>query len=298
MYVDVYYKQYPAAILELGNLLQNTLAGKTMNHYYDISNLLATQLAAVKAEPNPALKAGLQITADQTTATLAALKKELDKQSAMLELLAKYGNFVATVAKAQNSDDVQKAIEAVAMPAGSSSVKRHAIFNVALNAYIGPYFGKEKIQDFDKGYTNSTGLTAPVGVSVSWGNVFIKGGSLSIFVPLIDLGAIASYRLGNNTVTAGKDTLKTTTIPDIKLKNIVSPGFFLSYGFPNVPISVNLGYQLAPTLRAITVVNNSNTVVDPSTSGLANQYTSKLYSRFSISFVVDIPLLNFYTRGK
>ena len=293
IYVDLYYKQYPAAIMEIGTVMNNTLLNQAINH----SATLTADLKAAKGEVDaaaPDAKAALQAKADAIQKQIDDLK---DKQK-LLDMLTKYGNFVATVAKAQNSDDVQQAIEAIAMPSGSSSVKRNAIFNVALNAYIGPYFGKEKIQDFDKGYTNSIGLTAPVGVALSWGNVFVKGGSLSVFVPLIDLGAIASYRLGNNTVTTGTDTLKTTTIPNIQLKNIVSPGLFLSYGFPNLPISMNVGYQLAPTLRSITVVNNANTVVDPSTSGLANQYASKLYSRFSISFLVDIPLLNFYTRGK
>lgn len=294
IYVDIYYKQYPAAIMEVGTVFENTVVNSVLNH----GQGLDIQLKAAKASVDAATTPETKQLAQQNVDAIQGRIDDLKIKQKWITLLTKYGNFIATVVKAQNSDDVQSAIEAVAMPAGSSSVKRNAVFNVALNAYIGPYIGGEKIAGFDKKAATTYGLTAPVGVALSWGNFIFKSMSITAFVPLIDLGAIASYRLGNTTAVAGSDTLKTTNIPDVKLKNIISPGFFLSIGLPNLPISISGGYQLAPTLRSITTVNPQNQVLDPNTSGLANQYASKLYSRWSFSIVVDIPILNFYTKGK
>ncbi|MDF2433845.1 MAG: hypothetical protein JWP44_3476 [Mucilaginibacter sp.] len=289
IYVDLYYKQYPTAIIDINTLFQNTLITQTNTNY----NAKSDELKTVQQQASPAAAA-----VDDLKAQVKKLDDERKKKQSALDALTKYGNFVATVAAAQNSDDVQKAIEAIAMPAGSAGVKRNAIFNIAINAYIGPYLGGEKTHDFDKSAATSYGLTVPVGVSFSVGNTPFKGWSVSAFVSLIDIGAIASYRIGNGTTLKGTDTLKSGTIPEVKLKNIVSPGLFLSVGLPKVPISIQGGYQLAPTLRSITVVNSQNQVLDPNANGLANQYASKLYSRWSMSIVVDIPIINVFTKGK
>lgn len=283
LYIDLYYKNYPVAISDLGKAFQETL----ITSLQDNAATLNVQLKAAANAAKPAIE--IQIKANNN---------EITRYNAVLGFLNKYGNFVATVVKAQNSDDVEKAIEDIAMPVGSASVKRNSFFNVALNAYIGPYIGGERIHGFDKSDATSYGLTAPVGVSFAWGNAPVKGMSLGGFVSLIDLGAIASYRLGNSSGTSAGDTVKASNIPQVQLKNIVSPGIFFSVGLPKIPVSVNFGYQLAPTLRSITVVNSANTVQNPNTSGLANQYADKLYSRWSISLVVDIPIINLYTENK
>jgi len=74
------------------------------------------------------------------------------------------------------------------------------------------------------------------------------------------------------------------TQPQVQLKNIVSPGLFVSYGFPNAPFSANVGYQLAPSLQVDNMTGQTTTV--------ANQ------GRVSISLLVDIPLFNLWLKGK
>src|SRR5258706_3651857 len=59
--------------------------------------------------------------------------------------LVKYGSFMASVATAKTSDDVEIAIETFALPAGSSKIKRESAFNVSLNGYAGIYYGHEFI---------------------------------------------------------------------------------------------------------------------------------------------------------
>lgn len=194
--------------------------------------------------------------------------------------LAKYGSFMATVSTAKTPDEVARAVDAAALPLGSSRIKRETSFNVAVNAYVGPYIGYEKIRGVDSaGKINAYGITAPIGFSISRGYsiLFIPSKkhrtSSSIFFSLIDLGAITAFRFTNDS---------TEKVPTIELKDIFSPGIFYSHGFGKTPISLNIGYQAGPLLRRV--------------RGDENDF-SKSYSRFSVSLVVDIPMFNLFSRS-
>ena len=202
------------------------------------------------------------------------------------KFLLKYGSFVAAVAQAESSDEVAQAIEAATLPAGSSRVKRVSCFNVAINAYTGLFAGHETI----KGVENTTavncfGVTAPIGISASWGHSFLfipssYEWSTSLFVSLVDLGAMAAFRFSDTT---------TAQVPSIQLKHLVSPGAFISLGIPKTPLSLNFGAQMGPNLRK----------VDHNNATLASQDNdNKIYWRFSTSICVDIPLLNLHTRPR
>lgn len=192
--------------------------------------------------------------------------------------ILKYGSFMATAVQAKTSDEVEAAIEAVALPAGSARIKRITPFNVALNAYSGLFIGWEEIKgvdqpfDISKGRTHNTyGVAAPIGISIS---TSLKGFSFSGFVSVVDIGALTAFRFTNDS---------TEKIPKIELKDIVSPGAFFSLGIPKTPISLNIGYQLGPLLRKV--------------NQQANTYEQN-YSRISIALCVDIPIFNFYTKPK
>ncbi|UII29180.1 hypothetical protein LVD15_12345 [Fulvivirga maritima] len=196
-----------------------------------------------------------------------------EKHEAFLKSFIKYGNFAAIVAKAETSEEVQQAIEAVALPAGSSRIKRYTSFNVALNAYVGLYAGYENIEVNDNdNYQFATGLSAPVGVAMSWGG---KGASFSVCLSLIDIGSVASFRFNDDA---------TESVPEIQLKDIISPGIFGVYGFKDVPLSGGAGYQIGPRLHEVTA-DNADLV-------------SETYGRFSVFLAVDIPIINFHSKAK
>jgi hypothetical protein len=206
--------------------------------------------------------------------------------------LLTYGSFVASVAQAENSDDVKKAIEAAALPSGSARIKRETPFNVSLNAYTGIFIGHENIKNIDdKVPFNTYGITAPIGIAISRGHSLFflgtgkngwqkskYGWSSSLFLSLIDLGAVAAYRFKDD---------EAEQVPTIQLKHIFSPGAFISTGIPKTPLSFNLGAQVGPTLRKV--------ITGP---GASNDVSSNTYWRFSASLCVDIPLLNFHTSSK
>ena len=208
-----------------------------------------------------------------------------DKDFPFKEKYIKYGTFMANIVEAKNSDEVKAAIEAAVLPVGSASIKRETDVNISLNAYIGGYAGAENMQSLETNKTAfSAGLTAPVGLAFSWGNKFkcnkdkdkkLGGKSITLFVPIIDVGVLASYRINDS---------QTAIASNIELKNIVSPGLYLYFGFGKCPISLGVGAQLGTQIRSIDagvpVIDNDN-----------------IYLRYGISLVVDIPLLNFYTRN-
>ena len=240
-----------------------------------LKELQKTVAAAVPAPVQPADSAAVD--ADAKNAKIAKSN------------LLQYGTFMAAIVQAKTSDDVQGAIEAFALPSGSSRIKRESAFNVSLNAYTGLYTGHEVIKGISNSHTiNTYGVAAPIGVAISIGGKKFLGfigndkarhWSYSFFVSLVDLGAITAFRF-NDTLTA--------KVPTIQLKDIVSPGTFISIGIPKCPLSVNFGAQLGPNLRKVYSADSDATQ--------KNDYANQSYWRFSVGLLVDIPLLNFYTR--
>lgn len=204
----------------------------------------------------------------------------------------KYGSFMAGIIEADNSDEVKAAIEAAVLPVGSASIKRETYSNISLNAYIGPMAGYEYLGALtDQNWSPVLGVTAPVGIAFSWGKFgngtrkekdartrtngnVVGGKSWTLFVPLIDVGSIATFRLGDET---------SNVAAEIKLENIIAPGLYGYYGFGKVPISIGLGGQIGPQLRQI---NATDINID-----------KNFYVRFGLNMVVDIPFFNFYTRN-
>lgn len=198
--------------------------------------------------------------------------------------ILKYGNFAALMTSAKTSKDVADIIETVALPSGSSRIKRETNFNVSLNAYAGFFGGYEYIKGVNKGSVelNSFGISAPIGIAISSGrNKFLfmpckKSGhwSYSLMFSAIDLGAVTAFRFSNDSAQS---------VPKIELKDIISPGVFLSIGIPKSPLSINMGYQVGPLLREVTIQGNNY---------------AQNYSRFSVALCMDLPLLNLYTNSK
>ncbi|MEM6346116.1 MAG: hypothetical protein AAF927_19665 [Bacteroidota bacterium] len=187
--------------------------------------------------------------------------------------LMRYSSFIATVASATTADEIAYAIEAVALPVGSASIKKYSQWNISLNAYVGGFYGIEYLEGLPTNNGQIYGISAPIGIAISKGlNPYKDHGSLTLFASLVDIGAVTAFRF--------QDPF-TDQLPEIKLENIVAPGGYLIYGFPKWPISIGAGYQKGPQLRMVT--DSQNTLIE------ANGY------RVSAFLAVDIPIFNFYT---
>ncbi len=202
--------------------------------------------------------------------------------------LLKYANFAASIAEANSPEEIENAIEIFALPPGSSRMKKQpGRFSVALNAYTGLAGGNEFLDGENTPRTFGA-ITAPVGLSLSWGLGHTKTnaltgestlkslGSLGFFVPLIDVGAVTAFRFKDSTAQ---------NLPELTWSNILSPGLYLVYDFPGKwPIAFGLGGQAGPGLRKVSV--NGNEI-------------DKSGARFGAFLTVDIPFTYFYLgRGK
>jgi|GEM_PF-1191872 len=204
----------------------------------------------------------------------------------------KYGTFMANIIEADNSNEVKEAIEAAVLPVGSSSIKRETYSNISLNAFIGPMVGMEYLPGLTQNQMAPVvGITAPLGLAFNWGNQGngkrdepittrmrngreVGGKSYSLFFPLIDVGALSTFRISDDS---------SNVAADIKLANIIAPGVYFYWGLGKVPVSIGLGAQVGPQLRDI----NAEVV----------NIDKNFYVRAGLNVVVDIPFFNFYTRN-
>ncbi|MET3026048.1 hypothetical protein ABXT06_05175 [Flavobacterium sp. UW10123] len=193
-------------------------------------------------------------------------------------------HFVNDIANAENSEDVEKALNTFALPPGSSSLKEHTYSYYSINSYPG-LFGGITLSEFNgSDVTYTAGITAPVGFyaqpwpageKVTWG----------IYVPIIDIAAPVRLRFNSNN--------DTEVLPDFDFMDIFSPGLYFTLGFNKSPFALNFGGQFGPRLKAISS--------DTTASGGSNppQITNeKQVFYFGIGAVIDIPLFTLFAKSK
>lgn len=235
---------------------------------------------------------------------LVQILGEVLPESEGRKLVMKYGNFMVTLVNAETQEELLSALESAALPVGSYRIKRNSFVNISLNAYAGGFGGYEvlrhkSVPTSEKGAA-TMGFTAPVGLSFSLGTrrsgttvpekfaqnawfynksgdkTYLTGRSWSIFISVIDVGAVTSFRLSNDS----------TALPVLSWRNLIAPGGYLVYGFGKIPVSMGVGVQYGPQLRAITVTDTVSSATINSSAFRANAFIA-----------VDIPFLNFYTRN-
>ena len=201
-----------------------------------------------------------------------------DRVKRIAELL-EYGLFMANMVQASSPAEIEATIANAALPAGSSSIKKAAAWNVAVQSYLGAYYRLDDPAAAGTAWNNTFGLHAPLGIAVSRG--LGRGGSLSAFGALIDIGAAVDYELRLSEDPSTGNTLVERDYK-IELGQIFSPGAYLVYGAPyHLPISLGVGGQYGPGLSSI----EANTVVRNEPSW-----------RWQVFLAVDIPLVNLWNK--
>lgn len=225
----------------------------------------------------------------ETKVSAVVKKDKLDKLFNFVEDLKPYALFMANMVEAKTSDDVKAALDNVILPVGSSSIKKVTDCNLSIQSYLGARWTSSDLPN--KGYgawSDRFGVSAPIGFSWTPGLLsWQKRGSLSLFVPLFDLGAIVDYKLKRDSVVndAGDKTAVISKDYSIKLGQIISPGVYAVYGFfGNLPLSVGFGAQYGPGLSKIDS-NNEAITYNPSW-------------RFNFFLAVDLPFFNLYNKTK
>jgi len=174
------------------------------------------------------------------------------QQNTISNFIQKYGDFMSYLVIAQNKDELKAAIQNAVQGSGGSVVKQKRRFSIAVNSYIGGLYSwtstaKNKLDQ----PIQSAAFTAPIGLSFNFGLKKKCIGYLfrdfTFFGSLVDIGAVAAFRLNDDS---------TQSIPKTTLGNIISPGIHAFFGrIANSPITLGIGYQMAPHLRNLTATN-------------------------------------------
>lgn len=211
---------------------------------------------------------------------LSSIQKLTDEEDLEKPIrnIQKYGLFIANVVEAKDAEDVSNAIEAAALPVGSSGIKKRSNFNISLQAHLGGIY-REHVSSPQIAWETQWAVTAPIGVSFNLG--LNRWGAIGINAVLIDLGAMVDYELSLDTITTNVDGNSTSVVYEnadykVELGQIFSPGAYLTYSFPyQIPLALSIGGQYGPGLARIE--SSGSTIIEPSW-------------RWGMSLTVDIPL--------
>ncbi len=293
LYKNIYTKSYNAAFMNAYLILEEVLvkidqARNDKKKFYDSLRVdflfnKYTSTQTTKINDSNAFAAS-----DTSLTNTKLLEKDsLEDRSKTVEHILRYGNMIASIVKSENSEEAEAAIEAAVLPAGSSSIKKNSAFNISLNAYIGGYINNNtNSTDKIDGSNSNIGVTAPIGIAFSKGLGNFKNGStigaISLYATIIDVGAIAGYRLSNDS---------TALEQKVTINDIFTPGGYLVYGlglpfkaFPYIPLSVGYGWQYGSRLYYKT--DNSTLAVSDKSRWRSNWFIA-----------IDIPLANFWTKN-
>lgn len=205
-------------------------------------------------------------------------------------------SFLSDVMQAGNSQVLSKVVESYALPPSSYKLKRFSRFSIMIDALVGAYGGIEYLKD-DKGRASFTpvgGLSAPIGISFSWGKrsklksnstnqllhgekAFLnrrgdfkklKSYNVTLMASLVDLGAAVSYRITNQS-DGGLPA-------DAKWSQLFSPGLLALVGIKGMPLCIGAGARFTPNLRTF------------------QQGLQRNALRFDIGIYFDLPLVNVF----
>jgi hypothetical protein len=231
---------------------------------------------------------------NQTPPSTASLSNSLSKKGALEKLLLfanrvkPFALFMANVVEAESEDEIKTALEAVILPVGSSSIKKNSSGNISIQSYLGAYYAFGQEDTAPGVWSDPFGVSAPIGIS--WTPGFLswqKGGSLSLFTSLLDIGAVVDYKLKAepDPVSADPDAMIIVKDYSIELGQIFSPGIYFVYGFgANLPLAFSVGAQYGPGLSKIDVANTTH-IVNPSWRG-------------QIALTVDLPYFTLYNKHR
>jgi hypothetical protein len=214
---------------------------------------------------------------------LTVFISQLDPNSSQQTiLLLRYASIMSQFAMVNNADEMADLLESIALPIGSSSVKRKSQWNVALNGYVGFAYGSERAKQQNVVQTKqSLGLSAPIGIAISKHfciadkikkptTALIPSGTL--FLSVFDLGNFVNVRLNNDTTALG----------NLKFSDAISLGVHYFVNFRNSPFSLGGGVSYVPSYRDIKANNE--------------YYENASVIRYRATLLVDIPFANFFNK--
>ena len=165
------------------------------------------------------------------------------------ENLFKYGTFMSDVVAANTPAGIEAALNNIALPPGSSQVKRTRPSSIEIGAYFGAAVARERlvlpVDEPDESLTDpATVVSLFVPVGLSYSRQLGGRSSATLFASLLDLGAVTAFRIEDRNSGGSVERL-----PQFNLRNVVAPGLHLMYNLPRTPFTVGIGVQDGPNVR-------------------------------------------------
>ncbi|HEU0015733.1 MAG TPA: hypothetical protein VFQ45_18795 [Longimicrobium sp.] len=169
--------------------------------------------------------------------------------------------FFATVGTATSANEVSSALAGLVDPGGYLSKRSGRRIRVVVNAFGGALFAPEISGWFgERADTKVSAFAGPylpigIGITSGWdwrfpeltvGKTVVGGrriGRPGIFFQVLDLGALASWRLDSDPEVDRE--------PEATLTQVFSPGYFLTFDVTGAPLTLGVGRTIAPDLRRI-----------------------------------------------
>jgi hypothetical protein len=164
-------------------------------------------------------------------------------------------SLASALTEARDGKQIRAAFEAAASPVGGWQAKRYGDRGVSITAYPGAAIGGEWMwKEKFKEPAMSTGVALPIGIEFAnpahspddpdAEKCSVKC-SFGLFIPLVDMGALLSYRVTKTDVVNSE--------PNGDFRQVFAPGMYLSFGMSRtVPLTLLLGGQVMPELRKVT----------------------------------------------
>ena len=184
--------------------------------------------------------------------------KRIDKKLAQFDPVAsrkfqanlfKYGTFMSDVVAANTPAGIEAALNNIALPPGSSQVKRTRPSSIEIGAYFGAAVARERLvlpaEETDESFTDpATVVSLFVPVGLSYSRLLGNRSSATLFASILDLGAVTAFRIEDRNGGGSIERL-----PQFNLRNVVAPGLHLMYNLPRSPFTVGFGIQDGPNVR-------------------------------------------------
>jgi len=152
-------------------------------------------------------------------------------------------NLAVTVSEAESQAEIQSAVRGfVGQSRDFLSKREMGGWRLSLNAYVGASAGAEWLMDEDEDGAAATQVAVSLPIGVEFGGPCGRRIGCGFFVPLVDLGAIASARLNDG---------DTETFPEFEVSRIFTPGLYAIMGLKGVPLTVGIGTTFAPGSRRL-----------------------------------------------
>jgi len=167
----------------------------------------------------------------------------------------------AELAEAQSREQVEAAVEAIAAPAGAWRQKQSK-FMLSLGGLVGVQGGAEWLSGSslpERPQGSSIGVLGAVGLDVSFP---LRPGSLGVFLSVLDLGTLMSVQLqevDRVTVTQGGERreAEVDVSTPVRIENVLSPGLYLRFGIPTLPLTLGAGASVVPRGRHVEEIRES-----------------------------------------